>query len=157
MACTSFHHRERDHLRSPRLHSLLPTGWLISMAPCCPILGILKSLGVSTLEAMKKKDMYPSYILIISIKHLCFIQYVCLILFLSIFYNRPVDRPPFFLEFSELAPSLTSPHTCMRLALYVLGGRWAPSGLTCALLRVNRLCASLSDHRSGSGRTDSIG
>jgi hypothetical protein len=69
--------------------------------------------------------------------------------FLSIFYNRPVDRPPFFLEFSGPAPFLTSPHTCMGPALYALGGRRALPGLTCVLLRVNRLRASLSDHRSG--------
>jgi hypothetical protein len=38
----------------------------------------LISLGASTLEALKEKDMYPFCILIISIKHLCFTQYVCL-------------------------------------------------------------------------------
>jgi hypothetical protein len=76
---------------------------------------------------------------------------ICLFdtIFLSIFYNRPVDKPLFFLEFSELAPSLTSPHACTGSALYVPGGRRALLGLTCALLRVNRLCASLSNHRSG--------
>jgi hypothetical protein len=69
--------------------------------------------------------------------------------FLSLFYNRLVDRPPFFFKFSEPAPSPTSPHACMGPALYAPGGRRALPGLTCVLLRVNRLRASLSDHRSG--------
>jgi hypothetical protein len=119
------------------------------MALSYPTPGILISSGFFTLKALKKKDMYPSYISIISIKHLCFIQCVCLILFLSIFYNRPVDIPPFNLEFLEPAPSLTPPHACTGPALYASGGRRALLGLTSVLLRVNRLIALLSDHRSG--------
>jgi hypothetical protein len=69
--------------------------------------------------------------------------------FLSIFYNRLVDIPPFFLEFSELDPSLTSPHVCTGPALHDPGGRRALPGLTCVLLHVNRLHASLLDYRSG--------
>jgi hypothetical protein len=132
---------------------LLPTGWLISMALSCPTPGILISSGISTLEALKNKDMYPSCNLIISIKYLYFIliHSTCLSgdYFLSLFYNRPVDRPPFFLEFSEPVPSLTSPYTCMGPALYAPGGRRVLPGLTCVLLRVNRLRASHLDHISG--------
>jgi hypothetical protein len=70
---------------------------LILMAPCCPIPSILISLGVSTLEAPNEKDMYSSYILIISIKHLCFPQCVLYGYYsFSMFYNRLVaDHHPF--------------------------------------------------------------
>jgi hypothetical protein len=69
--------------------------------------------------------------------------------FLSMFYNRLVDRPPFFFEFLKPAPSSTSTHTCTRPPLYAPSGRRALPGLTCVLLRANRLHASLSDHRFG--------
>jgi hypothetical protein len=68
-------------------------------------------------------------------------------LFLLIFYNRLVDRAPSFLEFSELAPSLASPYTYTGPALCASGGRRTLPGLTCALLRANRLHASHSDLR----------
>jgi hypothetical protein len=126
MACTSFHHHGRDHLRSQKLHGLLPTGWLISMALSCPTPGILISSGVFTLEELKKKDMYPSCTLIISIKHLCFTQLVCLeTTFYQYFItDQLTDHHSFLSSWSQ---------SCLRLlptdardplsTLWVVGGR----------------------------------
>jgi hypothetical protein len=120
------------------------------MAPCCLIPGILICLGVSTLEAPNEQDMFSSCNLIISIKHLCFTQCVLSGYYsFSLFYNRLVDRPPFFFEFSAPVLSPSYPHTCTGPALYALGGRRVLPGLTCVLFCVNRLRASLSDHRFG--------
>jgi hypothetical protein len=67
--------------------------------------------------------------------------------FLLIFYKRPVDRAPSFLKFSELAPSAASSYACMGPALCAPGVRRTLSGLTYALLRVNRLRTLHSDLR----------
>jgi hypothetical protein len=103
MACTSFPHHGRDHLRSHKLHRLLPTGWLILTAPCCPIPSILTNSDISTLEAPNEKDMYSSCILIISIKHLCFTPCVLSRYHsFSMFYHRQaVDHHPFLNSWSQ--------------------------------------------------------
>jgi hypothetical protein len=111
-AYTNFRHRGRDHLRSQRLHDLLAIGWLILMAPCCPIPSILISLGISTLEAPNEKDMYPSCILIISIKHLCFTQCVCLDTILSQYFilDQLIDHHSFLSSRSQYHLRLIPTH-----------------------------------------------
>jgi hypothetical protein len=51
--------------------------------------------------------------------------------------------------------SLASPYACTGPALYAPGGQQGLSDRICVLLRVYKLCASLSDHMSDQGRADS--
>jgi hypothetical protein len=106
------------------------------------------------------KDMYPSCTLIISIKQLCFFPITLICLFgnyppTNILQISQLTYHHFLLEFSELALSSASPYACMGPAPYALSGQQVLSDRIYVLLRVYKLCASLSDHMSDQGHTDS--